>query len=754
MAFTGVKLACQPLFVGNGDPSTKPNPSCHQMSSTQIHHQQIKDLLSQRDWDNAQAVWLELAEQLPDQPEFLLLVAKEFADAGQSALAAELASLIADNIKQAGKHHEWLYALKLQADANPTDRRLRAELLEAFNQIHESDPRLKTILAIAEFDHHRTPLPSAIARTGTLLALQPSAFCQHKSWGFGRVKSFDTTLGQIVVSFAHNPSHTMQLAYAAESLVPVSNDHVEVRKITDLDGLKRLADDDPVALLRLVLLSLNRAATADRIEATLSGSVVPADQWKKWWENARKLVKKDPHFDLPTKKTDPIVLRTAPVSQQDEILEAFRNAKGLVQQTQVARQFLKLVDELENADLLVQEFQDTLLDTLKKTPASRPTERLEAAVALEQLRQHQKTPAEDSAALITSLLSGTTNLPEVLDELSTPALKRVLAILKISAPDRLVRELSRLSTRVLDEIPDVLAQKADTIEQWVHNQTAGLELLCWICRNVSSPASRRSYPWLDAFQTPSLLLAIVEGIESAPNKSASKKLRDLLFDEEELVADLLSAANTETVRNLARLMLSSSAFDELDRRSLMARIVKEHPFVREFLVSKSVKKQLLIVSWASYRKRQAELEDIVQKKIPQNSKEIGLARSYGDLRENFEFKAAKDMQKLLMRRRAELEILLSRAQASDFADVKTDVVSIGTSVTVTDLGTNQSHTYHILGAWDSNPARGIISYPAALAQTLLNKKTGDTVEAAGESVPQQLRIDRIEKVPAEILQSL
>jgi transcription elongation GreA/GreB family factor len=208
------------------------------------------------------------------------------------------------------------------------------------------------------------------------------------------------------------------------------------------------------------------------------------------------------------------------------------------------------------------------------------------------------------------------------------------------------------------------------------------------------------------------------------------------------------------VRNAARQILSSSAFEELDRRSLMARIVKEHPFVQEFLVTKTVKEQPLIVSWASYRKRQAELEDIVQKKIPQNSKEIGQARSYGDLRENFEFKAAKDMQKLLMRRRAELEILLSRAQPSDFADAKTDVVSIGTTVVVTDLGTKQSYTYHILGAWDSDPVRGIISYPAALAQTLLNKKIGDTVEAVGETTPQKLRIDKIEKPPAEIVQSL
>ncbi len=754
MASSLVKRAGRPFLSGNRHHIVNPKSPLLQMSSTQNHHQQLKDLLSQHDWDNAQALWLELAEQFSDQPEFLLLLVKEFSDAGQSAMAAELASLIAENIKAAGKHHEWLYALKLQVEAKPMDKQLRAELIEAFGQIYQSDPHLKTILAVAEIDQNRTPLPTAIARIETLLALQTGAYCQHKSWGFGRVKSFDTTLGQIVVSFAHNPSHTMQLAYAAESLTPISNEHVEVRKMTDLDGLKRLAADDPVALLRLVLLGLNRLATADRIEATLSGSVVPADHWKKWWENTRKLLKKDTHFDLPTKKTDPIVLRTAPVSQQDEIREAFRDAKGLVQQTDVARQFLKLVDELENADLLVQEFQDALLDALNKTPASRPAERIEAAIVLEQLRQHQQTPGEDTAGLIAGLLSRVNDLAGVLDDLSGPAQKRALAILKTTAPDRLIREISRLSSRSLDEITDLLAQKADTIEQWVHNQTAGLELLCWICKNVSSPASRKAHPWLDAFQTTSLLLAVLEGIESAPNKTASKKLRDVLFVEGELVADLINNADTQAVRTLTRLILSSSVFEELDRRSLMARIVKEHPFVQEFLVSKTVKEQSLIVSWASYNKRKAELEDIVQKKIPQNSKEIGLARSYGDLRENFEFKAAKDMQKLLMRRRAELEILLSRAQATNFADTKTDVVSIGTSVTVTDLGTNQSHTYHILGAWDSDPARGIISYPAALAQTLLNKKVGDTIEAAGESTPQKLRVDRIEKAPSEILQSL
>ena len=75
----------------------------------------------------------------------------------------------------------------------------------------------------------------------------------------------------------------------------------------------------------------------------------------------------------------------------------------------------------------------------------------------------------------------------------------------------------------------------------------------------------------------------------------------------------------------------------------------------------------------------------MNKKIPENSKEIGVARSYGDLRENFEFKAAKEMQAVLMRRKSELETALHNARGTAFEspdtsqDVQTYYQSAGTS---------------------------------------------------------------------------
>lgn len=721
------------------------------MSQTQNYHQQLKDALAARNFEQAQALWLELAEQFPDQTEFLLLLIKDFLDAGQSPMAAELASLIALNLQAAGKHHEWLYTLKLQASVAPMDKNLRAQLLEAYRQIYENDSRLNTILTVAELDKNRSPLPAAIAKADTLLALQVGSFCQHKSWGLGRVKSFDTTLARIVVAFPHNPDHAMQLPYAAESLQPLNADHIEIRKTTDLDNLKQLAATDPVALVRVVVLSYNRAVMTDRIEATLSGSVVPADQWKKWWDNAKKLLKRDPHFELPVKKNDPLRLRTAPVSQQDELVEAFRTAVSLSQKTTASRQLLKIVDEIESPDLLLQEFQDGLVEAIKKTNPTRRTERLEAALVLEEICSHQQTPAETTSPLVAELLADAGNLPSLLEDLSTAAQRRAIAALKAAHPDRLLHQVNRLPSKTLDDIADLLPQAATQIAHHVQNQTASLELLYWLCKSITAP---NAPAWLDTIPRTTILAAVLNTLEAATTRSETKRFRDLLLGDETLLIELLAHASADKIRDFARQILTTTVFEELDRRLLMSRVVKEFPFVQDLLVTRTAKEQPPIVSRASFQKRQAELDEIIQKKIPQNSKEIGQARSYGDLRENFEFKAAKDMQKLLMRRRAELEVLLTRAQPTDFTDVKTDIAQIGTSVTVTDLDSSKQSTYHILGAWDSNPDRGIISYPAALAQALLNKRVGETVESPGDKERQKLRIERIEKVPTQILQSL
>ena len=133
-----------------------------------------------------------------------------------------------------------------------------------------------------------------------------------------------------------------------------------------------------------------------------------------------------------------------------------------------------------------------------------------------------------------------------------------------------------------------------------------------------------------------------------------------------------------------------------------------------------------VLAGKKFRSRPHEDEDLVNKRIPGNIKEIAIARSYGDLRENFEYKAAKQMQAVLNRRKMELEKDLDNAQGSDLTGADTSAVNIGTVVKLRHESATEQYT--ILGAWDSDPDKRIVSYMSEIGQALIGQEVGDTVE--------------------------
>jgi transcription elongation factor GreA len=174
---------------------------------------------------------------------------------------------------------------------------------------------------------------------------------------------------------------------------------------------------------------------------------------------------------------------------------------------------------------------------------------------------------------------------------------------------------------------------------------------------------------------------------------------------------------------------------------LLARMIRVHPELQSMLTGETdQQEQPLVVSWPSLQRRKDEYDELIAKKIPENTKEISVARSYGDLRENFEYKAAKEMQTVLMRRKAELEHMLARARGTSFENADTSQVSIGTSVTVRDAATSETLSYHVLGAWDSDPEKRVISYQTAIGQALLGKKPGEMVELPTESGTRRVQV--------------
>jgi len=152
----------------------------------------------------------------------------------------------------------------------------------------------------------------------------------------------------------------------------------------------------------------------------------------------------------------------------------------------------------------------------------------------------------------------------------------------------------------------------------------------------------------------------------------------------------------------------------------------------------------LIVSQKSYDQKLADLDVITKEKIPANSLAIEAARELGDLKENAEYQMAKDDQKVLLARQAELLSDLMRAKPTDFTEVSDDRVGIGSIVKVVEAG-SETREFTILGAWDSDPDNHILSYLTPLGQSLLGKGVGDEVVIDVEGNSQSLKIEAISR---------
>ncbi len=345
----------------------------------------------------------------------------------------------------------------------------------------------------------------------------------------------------------------------------------------------------------------------------------------------------------------------------------------------------------------------------------------------------------------------------ILPKIPSAKEKRVLAAMPAAlGPQWTVRALQLMQSnhaRAVLQIPRVFVETGMQAELRAHlhrgirEHSVTSEALTWLCKE-------RDGEWRELV-TPDLLGAILSALERDQHNENSRgsKLRDLVLDDRELIPDMFTGAEASIARDAMRRLMLTPVFDELTKRSLLARIIKLYPELESVITGeqKEAKTESLIVSWSSLDKRKAEFEELINKKIPENSKEIGVARSYGDLRENFEFKAAKEMQAVLMRRKSELEAALHRARGTSFENPDTSQVSIGTVVTLRETESGKEETYSILGAWDSDPDQGIISYQTAIGQALLSHKIGDVVTLNTDHGTGRFAIAKIEPAPVDVM---
>ena len=123
-----------------------------------------------------------------------------------------------------------------------------------------------------------------------------------------------------------------------------------------------------------------------------------------------------------------------------------------------------------------------------------------------------------------------------------------------------------------------------------------------------------------------------------------------------------------------------------------------------------------------------ELQKLKSEDRPAVIKAIAEAREHGDLSENAEYHAARDRQSFIEGRVAELEDVISRAEVIDPSKLSGETVTFGTSVEVADEETDQESRYSIVGPYEADLSRGLISTSSPIAKALIGKRVGDSVE--------------------------
>jgi transcription elongation factor GreA-like protein len=307
-----------------------------------------------------------------------------------------------------------------------------------------------------------------IKAAAALDQLKPQTFCLHKSWGFGQISSWNVLLNQIVVDFDTKKNHPMQLQYAAETLQALPDSHIFVRKVKEPAVLRDFAENDVPQLVELVLQSFGGKATQEQLQRALSPEVVSEGDFKKWWDNAKKGLRKDGRFSLPAKKAEPITMRDGSVSFLDELITSFQKAHRLKDQLNSLDQILKNTDAFVAKEKQLQPLVSQIEEIATRNQRLNPSQAIELLVSRDELCAKLPELNKGPIALPDLLKEHEQRLGEIISHVPANKQRRVLVEFPQAFPGdwvtRLIVILQFAGFRLIGEIAKILVEHGQTEE--------------------------------------------------------------------------------------------------------------------------------------------------------------------------------------------------------------------------------------------------------------------------------------------------
>ncbi|MEN9343696.1 MAG: transcription elongation factor greA [Chlamydiota bacterium] len=557
-------------------------------------------------------------------------------------------------------------------------------------------------------------------------------------WGVGEILDVSFLREQVTLEFDCVPGKKeMSFATAFKMLVPIPKTHFLALRFGSADALEKRAKEDPLSVMHLLLRDLG-PKTAAEIKEELCELVIPEKEWAKWWQAARSKLKKDTLVSAPADLKDPFVLHKKGITHEDRLkssLERPLETADLIQVLYSAeRDFADAFKHEDLKALALSKVQEALSHN-----ETTPPHRMEL-LFLKQTLDGAVSPE------LNEMIEQSSSIEALIEVLDVQAFKKK-ALMEVRKHRS---DWEKIFLNLLFQIDagsikdylltELLAQENSSIKNCLSDLYAHPEkhpeTFLWYFQKLQT---QKAVPFNERegkirfFEGLLTLLSAIE--HKSYGKDFVKKILHLITDGRfALVRQMMQQASQEEVKEFILLASKCHSLADHDQKIFQALAEVVYP-----ALGKGKKQEATDASdviWTTqegYDNLKKNIERIATVESVANAQEIEAARAHGDLRENAEFKAALEKRDRLQ---AELKLLsdqLKCARVISVHDVSIEEVGVGTIVTCSNKQ-GKSVIYTLLGPWDANPDKHILSFQSKLAQAMKGKKVGAKIAVPGDEL--------------------
>ena len=656
--------------------------------------------------------WITEADRDPADADWFFGIAEGFIAAGESDRVRGLVELWDEQLRE---RRLWPLRLELLRRLGPLvhkPAKLHKEVVTTLEGIWGGRPNFAATLewvGLRKVVEDAAKLWDRVNRLNSILLYDVGAVVAMKGQGVGRVVEINLTLETLKIDFEKKSGVTLGFRAAAKMLRLLEPGHLLRRKLEDPDGLARLRDERPAELLRAVLEAAEHPLTAGEIREALAG-IVEESQWTSWWAAARR----HPQVVAHGSGRQSYGWEASASGALDSVRRSFARADSRKRIELFRRNY-------ERDATLGRELAGDLASTASEATVTDPGLAWEIFFVLERsgllpdslagLADRLVAPESDPRALLTGIAD------RLLRERALAMLRERRDDWPAIFRDHLAREedprvLSLLAAGLEEGDREGLDRTLDDVVAQPRRAPA---LFTWLAERAAHSESLRARAPMRLLQQ---LLAALGSDDFTTYRTRLKPL----VDSGGTVPRLLVHLDETQAGAALELLRKTVALEPFEREALATTLRVRFPNLDEPQTAGP-----LYATPGAIAARHEELKRLAEVEIPANRKAIEEARAMGDLRENFEYKSARQRHEYLNARVAALHRDLSRARPIEHGEFDSSEVRIGSAVELEGEG-SERRRYRILGPWDSRPEQGVISYESELGQKLLGRRAGDRVQ--------------------------